>query len=127
MDVLIRDFKKPKSCGSCPFVAFYSRPEDRRCTLRQVEDPELSKLAGQKVNTWVKVTKDKVYKGCPLVEVKSHGRLIDADKLLPESGYDPMMFQPKYGGDHRTQYNTLMGYEIFYMVNEAPTILEAST
>lgn len=55
-----------------------------------------------------------------------HGRLIDADKLLPESGYEPMMFKPKYGGDHRTQYNTLMGYEILGIVEDAPTILEAS-
>lgn len=63
---------------------------------------------------------------CPLVELLPHGRLIDADKLLPESGYDPMMFKPKYGGDHRTQYNTLMGYEILGIVDDAPTILEAS-
>ena len=69
-DVLIRDFKMPKSCGSCPFVAFYSRPEDRRCTLRLVEDPELSRLAGQTVLKWVEVSRDGVDKGCPLVEVK---------------------------------------------------------
>lgn len=60
------------------------------------------------------------------VELPEHGRLGDLDKLLPESGYDPMMFKPKYGGDHRTQYNTLMGYEILGIVEDAPTILEAS-
>ncbi len=65
---------------------------------------------------------------CPIVaEIPNkHGRLIDADKLLPESGYDPMMFKPKYGGDHRTQYDTLMGYEILGIVENAPTILEAT-
>lgn len=60
------------------------------------------------------------------IEIPPHGRLIDADKLLHESGYDPMMFQPKYGGDHRTQYKTLMGYEILGIVDDAPTVLEVS-
>lgn len=60
------------------------------------------------------------------IELPQHGRLGDLDKLLPESGYDPMMFKPKYGGDHRTQYKTLMGYEILGIVEDAPIILEAS-
>lgn len=61
------------------------------------------------------------------IELPSHGRLVDADKILTESGYDPMMFQPKYGGDHRTQYDTLMGYEILGIIEDAPTVVEATT
>lgn len=61
------------------------------------------------------------------VSIPEHGRLIDADALLPKSGYDPMMFKHKYDGDHRTQYDTLMGYEILGIVEDAPTIVEAST
>ena len=65
---------------------------------------------------------------CPIIgEIPdSHGRLIDADALLPKSGYDPMMFKHKYDGDHRTQYDTLMGYEILGIVEDAPTIVEAT-
>lgn len=64
---------------------------------------------------------------CPLVEVPYHGRLIDADKLLPESGYDPEMFKGKYPMDaENKQFQTLMGYEIYNMVEDAPTVLEAS-
>lgn len=62
-----------------------------------------------------------------VVVMPPHGRLIDADALLPKSGYDPMMFKHKYDGDHRTQYDTLMGYEILGIVEDAPTVLEAST
>ena len=115
-DVLIKGtrFKKPKSCFThggvyCPFHVESFNGKYHACTL-----------------TGSEVKCNRLSKDCPLVEVKPHGRLIDADKLLPESGYDPMMFKPKYGGDHRTQYNTLMGYEILGMVNEAPTVLEAS-
>jgi len=66
---------------------------------------------------------------CPILgEIPDeHGRLVDADKILTESGYDPMMFQPKYGGDHRTQYDTLMGYEILGIIEDAPTVVEATT
>lgn len=65
---------------------------------------------------------------CPIIgEIPDkHGRLIDADALLPKSGYDPMMFKHKYDGDHRTQYDTLMGYEILGIVEDAPTIVEAT-
>lgn len=77
----------------------------------------------------MKVEADEIFpKGCPIIgEIPDeHGRLIDADALLPKSGYDPMMFQHKYDGDHRTQYDTLMGYEILGIVEDAPTIVEAN-
>lgn len=71
---------------------------------------------------------DYIPSDCPIIgEIPDrHGRLIDADALLPKSGYDPMMFKHKYDGDHRTQYDTLMGYEILGIVEDAPTIVEAT-
>ena len=110
-DLLIKGMEMPKNCAVCPLRV--DGLHTFQC-MRLLDRAYTYELAEQR------------QEDCPLVKVPPHGRLIDADKLLPESGYDPMMFQPKYGGDHRTQYSKLMGYEIFYMVDEAPTVLEAN-
>ena len=66
---------------------------------------------------------------CPLVEIPDvHGRLVDADKILTESGYNPNMFKPKHTKDNDyQQYDTLMGYEILGIIEDAPTVVEATT
>ena len=100
---IIIDEPMPKACYECNF----------RCGINFL--------------TFVN-TEDKRHPSCPIIgEIPDeHGRLVDADKILTESGYDPMMFQPKYGGNHRTQYDTLMGYEILGIIEDAPTVVEAT-
>ena len=118
MEILIKNMEMPERCRGCRFhhihkiwsKNIYLHECDAQMLAEETEGMEAVKLP----------------KACPLVALPEHGRLIDADKLLAESGYDPMMFQPKYGGDHRTQYGTLMGYEILGIVEDAPTIVEAS-
>ena len=67
---------------------------------------------------------------CPIIgEIPDeHGRLVDADKILTESGYNPNMFKPKHTKDNDyQQYDTLMGYEILSIIEDAPTVVEATT
>ena len=109
-DILIKGMEMPKCCDECPMSQLINDNQYAYCHLLK---------EGTKVGYMLR--------DCPLVEVPPHGRLIDADALLPKSGYDPMMFKHKYDGDHRTQYDTLMGYEILGIVEDAHTVLEAST
>ena len=55
---------------------------------------------------------------CPLVEVPTHGRLIDVDKLLEEHP----RISPKLPSE--IFYNNS---DIFNMLDDAPTVIEAST
>ena len=110
-DILIKNMEMPKNCLSCPSkehcLAFGKLHFNER--LKMLDECRRAD-------------------NCPIIgEIPdSHGRLIDADTLLPKSGYDPMMFKHKYDGDHRTQYDTLMGYEILGIVEDALTIVEAT-
>ena len=56
-------------------------------------------------------------------ELPPHGDLIERDAVLES---DPLFFAPKYGGDHRRNYDTMMGYEIGNMLRDAPVIVEAT-
>ena len=111
---LIIDANTPTCCGGCFFLD-YDTNERPRCFLCGADITE-------------NVREQTKLPICPIIgEIPDkHGRLIDADSLLPKSGYDPMMFKHKYDGDHRTQYDTLMGYEILGIVEDAPTIVEAT-
>lgn len=61
----------------------------------------------------------------PYIEiVDEHGDLIDRDALLDS---EKMFFAPKFQGDHRTNYDTMMGYEIGNMLRDAPVVLESTT
>lgn len=61
----------------------------------------------------------------PFIELPDeHGDLIERDAVLES---DPLFFAPKYGGDHRRNYDTMMGYEIGDMLREAPVVLERTT
>lgn len=61
----------------------------------------------------------------PYIEIADeHGDLIDRDKLLDS---EKMFFAEKYQGDHRTNYDTMMGYEIGNMLRDAPVVLERTT
>lgn len=81
-DILIKGMEMPKSCGDCPFLydhdACYVSGmwNDMRfmllCFNGHTDEYRLGEFP----------FKEKRVDWCPLVEVPTHGRLIDADKLL---------------------------------------------
>lgn len=98
-DVLIRGMEMPESCDECP-----SLTEDgdynvcfvgKRRVMWEWKHDRGSEVIHPKPD-W-----------CPLIEITSHGRLIDADKLL-RAAWENFDFVPRW------------------MVKEAPTVIEAS-
>ena len=114
MDILIKNMEMPKSCysevysenGFCPFHCF-DYHGGSHCTISAC-----------------KCFKTRRPKDCPLIPVPEHGDLIDRDALLDS---EKMFFAEKYHGDHRTNYDTMMGYEIGNMLRDAPVVLERTT
>jgi len=95
MDVLIKNIPYvPKNCLVCPFLYLGS--------------------GGLCYFTECRCLKTKRPNGCPLVEVKPHGRLIDADALL-----DKAYLVQGVDGRMRTIVE-------LSDIEEAPTVLEAS-
>lgn len=98
MDILIKNMELPKSCYSdefkyCPFL-FFDYDTKSHCELS--DD--------------IRCTKTRRPKGCPLVELPSHGRLVDADILL---------------ADHPKTAN--WDYMVLEcIIRNAPTVVEAS-
>lgn len=69
MSLVINGMKMPKNCNECP-MHFYEGQGICSCrVLSAIEDDEVLK-------PWKKKRKD-----CPLIEIPSCGRLIDADAL----------------------------------------------
>lgn len=94
-DILIKNTEMPKYCYECPT----NNPENCRCQLG-VETYGLD-----------------VPKHCPLVEVKPHGRTIDADELLKtieKLRDEPMLTYTQFSDG------------VLKAIKSAPTILEAS-
>ena len=121
MSVIIKGMKKPSTCDQCPFF--------------NLEEDEFSAL----VNIWCDLGtfsfKDADFKelyskfpfsnvqgkNCPIVPVPSHGRLIDADKLV---NYQ-MRGAIKYAnGTSATGFENLVVLPISSL-SEIPTVLEA--
>lgn len=71
MSVLIEGMKKPETCGKCPFCQFGGLDVKLRCL---VTDESIINFDA----------KEKRAGNCPLVEIPSHGRLIDADNLIED-------------------------------------------
>ena len=67
-DILIKGMKMPKNCKECP------------CSTWALDEPFFFCVLGQEVSCEY----DTRGKGCPLVEVKPHGRCIDADRLADD-------------------------------------------
>lgn len=105
MDVLIKNMEMPINCCFCLFKRFST------CILK-----ERIKTKGYHDR--------KRHPKCPLIPVPEHGDLIDRDALLDS---EKMFFAEKYHGDHRTNYDTMMGYEIGNMLRDAPVVLERTT
>lgn len=65
-----------------------------------------------------------VIKRLPVKPVEPHGRLVDIDKFLHESGLDKAK---KYNSEDRSySYSTMMMYEIADMIDEMPVAVEAT-
>lgn len=57
---------------------------------------------------------------------KRHGRLIDADKLVEAWDLDKATkYDHKNAACRDFSYSTMMMYEIAYMIDDAPTVIEA--
>ena len=107
MSVLIKGMDMPKLCGDCPFYSFKKHhPDGVVCKAEIYTDDRNTR-----------------YDDCPLVEVPTpHGRLIDADKLFTWFEGDSLA---KYPIGDAKQYNTIMYYEVFDEIDDAPTVIEA--
>ena len=104
MNVIIKSFAVPHNCRWCSFSECYFTRDAIRCYCRALE-----REVGTVDNIW-----EKRYDGCPLVELPTHGRLIDADALiiaLMDEGIESIQMD-----DWK---------EIQQAVMDAPTIIEA--
>lgn len=103
-DLLIKNMELPKNCGCCDMCILGKDKQNFFCT-RQIGKRFHWTLAEQR------------QEGCPLVEVKPHGDLIDRDKLLK---LDNITFID-YG-------HWMADYEAVKtsVIENAPVILEAS-
>ena len=66
MSVLIKGMEMPKRCLDCPFMVIRDNDD---CVLQTEVKNELAR-------TW-----EELKASCPLIELPTHGRLIDADEL----------------------------------------------
>ena len=98
MSVLIKGMKMPPNCLSCRFLEMSSAYGDF-CVLR--------KKTVKDFNSRLKI--------CPLTELQSHGRLIDADELLNDLITE----------DYKEHPFCYPCGEIVRAVKNAPVILEA--
>lgn len=101
MSVLIKKMGMPKECGDCPC---FSEGEDDICQLLW----KSTAMHGERLPN------------CPLVEVPTHGRLIDADKLkesVPDTDNDGFMNCRNCG----LLYNS----EVEELIDDAPTVIES--
>lgn len=71
-DLLIKGVKMPQGCRQCYFKEWTNSRAGWFCPLRH-------KFLSMRV-----IIQDKRYDDCPLVEIPSHGRLIDADNLIED-------------------------------------------
>ena len=89
MGIYLKNMKKPKDCMSCAFHHM----------VGQYHYCWAFKHHTYMDNNW------DINKKCPLIEIKSHGRLIDADEILMKNEY--------------------IGIIDAYKIAIAPTIIEA--
>ena len=100
MSVLIKGMEMPKSCYQCQFAM-----QQYRTVWHGFKRVENSYAC---VMTHKKITSTKRNRFCPLIEIPPHGRLIDADALMPNAEY-------------KGKYDILTAYDVV----AAPTIIEA--
>ena len=102
MDVLIKNMDKPRICRECEIN------DDGWCQL--VEDS---------------VGWDSLYERCPLIEVPPHGRLGDLDEIMPKLKKIFCTGCPVLKRNERCE--DCMIADFYELLEDAPTVLEAST
>lgn len=106
MGVYIKGMKMPKSCFYCPFRRKIN-PDDIQCLVTRDVFEE----------TFAGTIESRNRGNCPLIELKPHGRLIDADALND-------MINRSYPMTDRADVHN--GYAICQeMIKQLPTIIEA--
>ena len=112
-DLLIKNKDVPKSCGECPLVLeYFSKFENKNVIHCQ------ARLEGESrfVDGFDFSTRSE---HCPLVEVKSHGRLIDADRLR-------QVMENATENDKDKPFYKMMYSYVIQVLAESPTVLESS-
>ena len=99
MGIYIKSMEIPTGCGVCPF-------SDDEC---------FGAWKCWCVKDWG--NDDNRAKGCPLVSVQPHGRLVDADKVLDELAHNL--------GIRSLDYLTPSEWAIVSWFRDAPTIIDA--
>lgn len=100
--------EKPKRCGLCP--CFHAEHPMHCQAVKAHKDKRIIAPYGAPIPDW-----------CPLIELPSHGRLIDADE--PMTKISTMMQEPDY--QHEGE-NWMVGLIMARdALDEAPTVIEA--
>lgn len=101
MSVLIKGMEMPKSCSVCPLLGGDRMDGLCHAASKWLDDDEYW--------TWYVYPEGEIDDSkpcnCPLIPVPSHGRLIDADRLIQNKGIDT--------------------YSAVFAVASAPTVIEA--
>lgn len=120
MGVYIKGFDFPKACWFCDFCRAYNDPNHGYfcCALNADLD---------KTTEIIQTQRDK---HCPLVEVKPHGRLIDADALSDAIELIDWYHQNKNkdmveGANSDEEQAWYREQDIYAAIEDAPTIIEA--
>ena len=72
MSILIRNMEMPEECRGCPFETYYFHTGETRCrAMNKTLAENFERIPFEGRSDW-----------CPLVEVKPHGDLIDANRNL---------------------------------------------
>ena len=101
MSVLIKGMEMPTYCNVCPMQRTDNTGEITFCALTR------------KVTRWWMYDRNESSEGnCPLIEIKPHGRLIDADALIGLLGIM---------GDKCD--NPVVWEQMRYIVEDVPTII----
>lgn len=110
MSVLIKGMEIVEHCMDCPFMV--SRDGDD-CILQSAE-------ANESFESW-----EDMRKGCPLISVPPHGRLIDADALMLKIlDYIEEYSDVDDKGWHNLKWCAMKEAEM--AIEDAPTIIPAS-
>lgn len=114
-DILIRGMDMPENCDKCIYSSWSNFYQIYVCNAVKTETPIL--FDGEQIKS-VAVKRSGRADNCPIMQIKPHGRLVDAD-ALKESFYRnfDMIFE--------TEFNYLAKGLLFsaHILDDAPTVI----
>ena len=113
-DVLIKNMEMPETCNKC-FI------DHRKCEAHQ---RQIKRIANSETEQIFDLFGEMRLDGCPLSEVKPHGRLIDADEFSCALSQQLELISKLSNKDDSLVYDTVR--IIKKMLEDAPTVLEAN-